>query len=42
MAGTPKWMVYRFQTLLNWMIWGPTPIFGNTQVFLVGCYHVTH
>ena len=30
--GTPKWMVYNKRNLLKWMIWGPTPIFGNTHM----------
>ena len=32
--GIPKWMVYngKRKTLLKWMIWGGTIVFGNTQL----------
>ena len=30
--GTPKWMVYNGKTLLKWMIWGCTTIFGNIHI----------
>ena len=29
--GTPKWTVFSGKTLLELIIWGKTPIFGNTH-----------
>ncbi len=38
--GTPTWMVYNgkpMKTLLKWMIWGFSHIFGNTHVSMCVC-----
>ena len=32
--GTPKWMVYNGKTLLKWMIWGETPLFSETPIWI--------
>ena len=31
-SGTPKWMIYKWKSLLKWMIWREKPLFSETRI----------